>query len=82
MENNDVTISAPENAVFGAESAGIEIQGFASSNGVRGNRIRGRARVALSLAPDSTGVPSNNTFEENDHKIFVSSPADGGKKIR
>ena len=78
--NNDVTISAAENADFGAASAGIEIRGFARNNVVKGNRIRGRARVAMSLATDSTGIPSANTFEENDHKLFISSPADGGRK--
>jgi hypothetical protein len=47
---------------------------------VQRNKIRGRGRVALSLAPDSTGIPAGNTFDQNDGQSFISSLADGGQK--
>jgi hypothetical protein len=78
--DNDVTMSAPEGAVFGSGSAGIEVRGLARDNLVQGNRIRGRARIALSLAPDKTGIPARNTFDRNDHENFISPVADGGAK--
>ena len=78
--DNDVTMSTSEGAVFGSASAGIEIVGLARDNLVQRNKIRGRARVALSLAPDSTGIPAGNTFDQNDHESFISSLADGGTK--
>jgi len=57
ISDNDVTISAREGAVFGPWSAGIDVRGFGRDNVVKGNRIRGRARIALSLARDGT-VPA------------------------
>lgn len=80
ISDNDVTISAPQGTVFGAASGGIEIRGFARNNVVERNRIRGRASVALSLAPDSSGVPAGNTFDRNNHESFISSPADGAQR--
>jgi hypothetical protein len=41
--DNDVTMSAPEGTVFGVDSAGIQVRGFAQSSVVQDNRIRGRA---------------------------------------
>ena len=80
ITDNDVTMSAPEDAVLGARSAGIEILGLARENIAQRNRIRGRARVALSLAPDGTGAPAGNTFDQNDHANLISPLADGGKQ--
>jgi Right handed beta helix region len=70
--DNDVTMSAPEGTVFGANSAGIEIRGIAQGNMVMNNRIRGRARAALAV----TGTTGNNTFVSNDLDGFQSSLAD------
>jgi hypothetical protein len=78
ITDNDVTMSAPEGAVFGVGSAGIEIMGLARGTVVQGNRIRGRARVGLSVAPDQAGTPSGNTFDRNDHEHLISPPGDGG----
>ena len=60
--DNDVTMSAPEGTVFGTGSAGIEIRGYGQGNVILNNRIRGRARAALSVAGQGAGVPGNNTF--------------------
>jgi Right handed beta helix region len=78
IADNDVTMSVPEGAVLGARSAGIEILGLARENIAQRNRIRGRARVGLSMASDSTGSPAGNTFDRNDHANLISPLADGG----
>jgi hypothetical protein len=74
--NNDVTMSAPEGTVFGTGSAGIEIRGYGQGNVILNNRIRGRARAALSVAGQGAGIPGNNTFVLNDHDGLKSSLAD------
>jgi hypothetical protein len=79
ISDNDVTISAPEGSVFGGRSAGIDVRGFARDNIVKGNRIRGRARVGLSLARDGT-VPAGYTYDQNDQEGFTSSDIDQGKR--
>jgi hypothetical protein len=76
VADNDVTMSAPEGTVFGANSAGIEIRQFAESNVVANNRIRGRARAALSVAVQGAGVPDGNAFVFNDMEGFQASVAD------
>ena len=80
ITDNDVTMSAPEGAVLGDGSAGIEIRGSARGNVVQRNTIRGRAKVALSMAPDKTGYPTGNTFDGNDQENFIAPLADGGKQ--
>ena len=80
VTDNDVTMSAPEGAVLGVGSAGIEIRGSARGNLVQRNRIRGRARVALSVAPDKVGIPTGNTFDRNDQENFSSPLTEGGKQ--
>jgi hypothetical protein len=52
------------------------ITGFAQSNGVLNNRIRGRARAALVVADKGSGTPGSNTFVSNDLTGFQSSLAD------
>jgi hypothetical protein len=81
--DNDVNMVAPASAVFGANSAAIEIRGFAQGNVVIDNRIRGRARAALAVATRDTGIPGNSQFVSNDLEGFQPSPAgvsvqDGG----
>jgi hypothetical protein len=73
--DNDVTMPAPDGTTFGANSAGIMITGFAQSNGILNNRIRGRARAALVVAVKGKGIPGNNTFVSNDLSGFQSSLA-------
>lgn len=71
---NDVNMSAPAGSLFGATSAAIEIRNAGEGNMVLGNRIRGRARFALSIAgqtgPGKDGVPSNTSFLMNDLTDF------------
>jgi hypothetical protein len=74
--DNDVTMSAPEGTVFGANSAAIEIRGMAPGNMVLNNRIRGRARAALAVIGPATGTSGNDTFVSNDLDGFQSSLAD------
>ena len=68
--NNDIAMSAPEHTIFRANSAGIEIRGWAQSNAVRNNRIRGRARAALAVVVQNGEIPRKNTFFSNDLKGF------------
>ena len=74
--DNDVTMSAPEDTVFGAASAGIQVRGFAQGNSVLNNRIRGRARAALAVNNLNAGIPGNNSLVANDLDGFQSSLAD------
>jgi Right handed beta helix region len=57
--DNDVTMTPPEGTIFGPFSAGINIRGFAQSNVVLNNRIRGRARAALSVEVFKGGIPGS-----------------------
>ena len=73
--DNDVNMSAPKNAAFGSNSAGIEIRGNANGSMVLNNRIRGRARAALAVVTQDEGIPANNQFVSNDLDGFEPSLA-------
>jgi hypothetical protein len=76
---NHITMSAPEGTVFSDFSAAIAVFGFAEGNVVRNNRIRGRARAALSVpvsANAPSAVPANNAFLHNHFDDFEASVAD------
>jgi hypothetical protein len=62
--------------VFTDQSAGIFIRGFAQGNVVLDNRIRGRARAALSVYVFRGGIPSNNAFVLNRFDDFEASLAE------
>src|SRR5882762_445667 len=74
--DNDVTMAQPEGTVFGPLSAGINIRGFAQGNVVLNNRIRGRARGAISVDVFKRGVPANNALVINRFYDFEASVAD------
>jgi len=74
--DNDVTMAQPEGTVFGPLSAGINIRGFAQGNVVLNNRIRGRARGAISVDVFKGGVPANNALVINRFHDFEASVAD------
>ena len=78
--DNDVTMSAPEGTVFPTNNSAILITGFAQGNALLNNRIRGRARAALTVvrreSQGVTGIPGGNTFVSNDLDGFQSSLAD------
>jgi hypothetical protein len=78
ITDNDVTMSAPEGAVFGMGNAGIEILGLARGIVVQRNRIGGRARVGVSVASDKAGIPGDNTLDRNDFTSLILPRADGG----
>jgi Right handed beta helix region len=71
---NDVTMSAPDDTIFGANSAGIEIRGGARETVVLNNKIRGRARAALALI-QGKDAPRNNRLVSNDIEGFHGSLA-------
>jgi hypothetical protein len=66
--------------VLGIENAGIEIKGLMRGTVVQRNRIRGRARVALSVALDRAGNPTGNTFDRNRQVNFSSPLPEEGKQ--
>ena len=68
ITDNDVFMAAAEGAVPGVASAGIEIKGLARGTVVQRNRIRGRARIGLSVVADKAGSPTGNTFDRNDEE--------------
>jgi hypothetical protein len=70
--DNDIIMSAPS----GTAGAAIEIRGFAGSNTVLNNRLRGRASVALSVTDQNGGTPASTSFVSNDLTGFQSSLAD------
>jgi hypothetical protein len=74
--DNDVNMEAPEGTVFGPLSAGINIRGFAQGNVVLNNRVRGRARAALSVDVFKGGIPDNNALVLNRFDDFEASVAD------
>ena len=74
--DNDVNMEAPEGTVFGPGSAGINIRGFARGNVVLNNRIRGRARAALSVDVFRGGIPDSNALVLNRFDDFEASVAD------
>jgi len=65
IEGNRVNMLPPPGSVFGDSSAAIEIRGFATSNVVRYNIIRGQARTALAVDVFRGGVPADNAFIDN-----------------
>src|SRR5215467_7417662 len=76
VEDNDVTMSPPENTAFGPNSAGISIRGFAKNNVVENNTIRGRARAALAVDDFRGGTPDKTTVIRNRLDDFEASGAD------
>jgi hypothetical protein len=74
--DNDVTMEPPDGTVFGTLSAGINIRGFAQGNVVLNNRIRGRARAALSADVFKGGTPDNSALIINRFDDFQASVAD------
>ena len=75
IEHNKVNMLPPRGTVFTDSSAAIEIMGFATSNVVRYNTIRGRARTALAIETFRLGNPEDNAFIDNDVNTFQASRA-------
>lgn len=73
---NDVTMSPPLGTVFVAQSAGIDVRGFAQENVIAGNWIHGQGRAALAVDDYRGGTPANNTFIGNLVDGFEASLAD------
>jgi hypothetical protein len=76
VADNDVIMSPPPDMVFGEFSAGINIRRFAQGNVITNNRIRGRARAALSIEVNADGIPDSNEFLLNRFDHFEASVAD------
>lgn len=75
VDDNNVNMLPPAGSVFADSSAAIEIKGFARSNVVRYNTIRGRARTALAIETYRLGYPEDNAFIDNDVGSFHGSLA-------
>ena len=75
IEDNRVNMLPSPGAVFADSSAAIEIKGFATSNVVRYNTIRGRARTAIGVDIFRGGVPEDNAFIDNHVDEFHASLA-------
>jgi hypothetical protein len=80
--DNDVNMDAPEGTVFDDMSSGIEIAGGVHSdahdNVILNNRIRGRARAAVSVTQNGVGVANTavvlnrlDDFEPSLADVFV-----------
>ena len=74
--NNEVTMSPPDGVVFGSYSAGIDVRGFAESNYVGDNILRGRARAAVAVDVFNGGTPDDTAFVLNRFDHFEPSVAD------
>ena len=74
--DNDITMSAVDGTVFADVSAGIELRGFVQGSSVLNNRIRGRARAALSLIDQNGGMPGDSSLALNDVADFQPTTAD------
>jgi hypothetical protein len=75
VADNDVTMWPPDE-LAGDLGAGIDIRGFARSNVVTNNSIRGRAKAALFVEVFKGGVPDNNELILNRFDGFEPSDAD------
>ena len=75
IEHNQVNMSPPPGPVYADSSAAIEIKGFAHSNVVQYNTIRGHAHTALAISAFKGGYPEDNAFIDNDLKGFHASLA-------
>jgi serine/threonine protein kinase len=75
IEHNQVKMSPPPGPVSADSSAAIEIRGFAHSNVVQYNTIRGRAQTALAISMFKGGYPEDNAFIDNDLQGFDASLA-------
>ena len=76
VEDNDVLMSPPSGAVLGDSSAGINVRGFARGVVVRHNRVRGRARAALTVYAFRGGIPEGNALIDNRMNDFEAVAAD------
>ena len=76
VTDNTVTMAPPEGTVFGPDSAGISVRGFAQRNVVLSNSIRGQAAKALSVTDFRGGTPSDTAFVLNRLDDFEASLAD------
>jgi hypothetical protein len=76
VADNDVTMSPPPDQLAGDLGAGIDIRGFARSNVVANNSIRGRAKAGILLEVSRGGVPDNNKLILNRFDGFEASDAD------
>jgi hypothetical protein len=66
-----ITMLAPEETIFRANSAAIEIRGLAESSAVRNNGIRGRARAALSVVGQNGAILF--VFPHNERRLILPS---------
>ena len=79
IRQNEVVASVPTGKVPGLQSAGVQVQGSANDNQILENRIKGRARAAISVIfsnfaldkANGTGNPLGTTFQGNNLQQFA-----------
>jgi hypothetical protein len=80
IRQNEIVASVPAGKVPGLQSAGVQVQGSATGNEILENRVKGRARVAISVIfsnfpldrPTGTdGNPFATTFRGNNVQQFA-----------
>jgi hypothetical protein len=82
VEDNDIEMRPPAGIAFDEFNAAIGLYGFADSNVVRRNHIRGTARAGITtpsvfpLPPQAAAHPLDNVFAENRFEHFAATVAD------
>ncbi len=79
IKQNELVASVPAGKVPGLQSAGVQVEGSADDNEILENRIRGRARAAISVIfsdfpldiANGTGNPDATKFEGNNVQQFA-----------
>jgi Right handed beta helix region len=80
IRQNEIVESVPNGKAPGQQSAGVQVQGSANDNEIQQNRIKGRARAAISVIfsdfpldkPTGTdGNPSATKFQGNNVQQFA-----------
>jgi hypothetical protein len=84
VRQNEIVASVPDDKQPGVQSAGVQVQGSANGNDILENRIKGRARAAMSVIfsdfpldrPAGTdGNPSATRFQGNNVEHFAATVA-------
>jgi hypothetical protein len=79
IRQNEVVASVPTGKLPGLQSAGVQVQGSANDNQILENRIKGQARVAISVIfsnfpldkANGTGNPSATRLQGNNVQQFA-----------
>ena len=80
VEHNRITMSPADGTIFDLFSAGIGLYGFANTNVVRHNAIRGTARAGITMPvfplTGTPATPRDNVLARNNFEHFTPTVAD------